>query len=178
MISGKWHLIIKPIIVKDICSRNHVWIKIIFIIICLNGRYRNNWQKFLNRLRPLFYLFSSGCHFLAYRCWMLPRGVLEWSNHRSWQLKVANFKIFTQNLYIRWNLINFSSLSLIFFNAFFFHYRRVIFVNSEFLYGSGVGMNWNLVATRYPSVPIIFYLAGTRYPTRPKKFFWLGTQYF
>ena len=94
----------------------------------------------MNHLRPLFYLFSSGCHFLAYRRWMLPGGVLERPNHRSRQLKVTNFKIFSQNLYIRRNLINFSTLSLTFFTAFLFHYRRVIFENSELLRGFQFGI--------------------------------------
>ena len=35
---------------------------------------------------------------------------------------------------------------------------------------SGGNMNWNLVDTRYSSVPKIFYLAGTRYEAVPDFF--------
>ena len=38
-------------------------------------------------------------------------------------------------------------------------------------------MNWNLVGTRYPSVPIVFYFVGTRYPSVPKNFFLVRTWY-
>ena len=49
-----------------------------------------------------------------------------------------------------------------------FNYLRILNTNIQ----SGVGMNWNLVGTQYPSVPIIF---SGRYPVSigTRKFFWL-----
>ena len=42
----------------------------------------------------------------------------------------------------------------------------------------GIGMNLNLVGTKYQTVPTIFHLAGTQYPSIPKIFFLAGTRFF
>ena len=43
--------------------------------------------------------------------------------------------------------------------------KNITFAKTQFK--AGVGMNWNLVRTRYPSVPKNFYLAGTQYLSVP-----------